>query len=69
MHLSTRKEQGTLARKFRKPTKPPPLNSVQKQVTSGGHKMKKSKSLVTDGRSGGEGINGKHIHPRRMEAV
>lgn len=31
--------------------------------------MRKSKSLVTDGRGGRECTNGKHTHPRRMKAV
>lgn len=31
--------------------------------------MRKSKSVVTDGRGGGECTNGKHTHPRRMKAA
>lgn len=45
------------------------LNSAQKQFSSGGDKMRKSKSVVTDGRGGGECTNGKHTHPRRMKAA
>lgn len=69
---STSSEQSVLARKYRNPTKKTKykqLNSIQKQFFSEADKMRKSKSLVTDGRGGGECTNGKHTHPRRMKAV